>query len=206
MDSIIPIVKFVLAHYEGSPKKSTLDKKDLDVANSIIDILLDYGTGELEISSQTMYTKHDDDETGNDWDPEDEEGRAIIVYPPVPGNPNLVKFDDIFVEKKRVESAVAYYGSRKGNLNNGHRNRPNLATMKSRFSFISNIHRLDKIRDFEKNELKYSRKQTLKFVAYEFEKRVATLIDQGAILHDQTLRFLIKDIMKANNIELKFDA
>ncbi|PIC33299.1 hypothetical protein B9Z55_013327 [Caenorhabditis nigoni] len=205
MTSGIAILEYALACLKSLPKRHRLNAKDIAMAHAIMDIL-----GQAEYAVTTVDTfdefeQFDDDVKDPDWNPEDDEARAPL-YETLPGQPNVIQFaKGNFVSKEKVEEAVAFYGSINGFNNNGSRKRPSFETMKRRFRFIENINHLQKIVEIEKTgEYKANRLQNLRFISDRLAEIVEDHLRKGSIMHDDTLRFFIAQIIEAHNLDIKF--
>uniref|UniRef100_A0A8R1HUJ0 HTH CENPB-type domain-containing protein n=1 Tax=Caenorhabditis japonica TaxID=281687 RepID=A0A8R1HUJ0_CAEJA len=55
-------------------------------------------------------------------------------------------------------------------------------------------------------QMKTDRKNALQYISDELEKEVKTNLENGKIMHDSTLRFLIARIIKRNSININFNA
>ncbi|EGT35649.1 hypothetical protein CAEBREN_23892 [Caenorhabditis brenneri] len=207
-DAADRVLDYVYAHWKGSPKRPTLNEKEMKSANVMLEMLNSLNEGDVDLISEEYLNQFEDDTKDLSWTPEDEEYHKIAVFPDViktPGQPNMVQFSrGVLVEQEKVEKAVEYYGSKKGFLNNGSRVRPSLQTMMSRYKFIKNNDHLVKLRGFEDTGyIKANRRNNLEIISTELEKDVRTYIEEGRILHDSSLRFLITDIIRRNHLDIK---
>ncbi|CAO4384878.1 unnamed protein product [Caenorhabditis nigoni] len=211
MINVDQVLEFVYAHWKRLPKKPCLTEKDTMFADFLLEALDSAAKGSFEIFKEEFFTDFEEDTKDPTWSPEDEEFHSMKVYNDVvdlPNKPNVIQFSQgDFVELERVKEAVSYYGSLSGFNNNGTRMRPTLNTMTKLFRFIKDHNHLQKLRDYEStNNIKYNRAANLKFISTELEKDVKKHLEDGKILHDATLRFLITDIINRNKISIKFEA
>ncbi|EFO99095.1 hypothetical protein CRE_17956 [Caenorhabditis remanei] len=208
MSTIRRILTYILGQEDGSPKRPPLDDEELKIVAYLVDIGESIDKGEYQVVLEEQLSHFEDDSKDLSWTPEDEEYHNMKVYPDVircPGSPNMIQFErGDLIELEKVEEAVAYFGSKAGFNNNGSRIRPSLKSMNAKFRFIKNVHHLQKLREYEVfGSAKADRRSNLEFIAIELEKEVKKQIEQGKILHDAVLRFLIAGIIKEHKISIE---
>uniref|UniRef100_A0A1I7UKP6 HTH CENPB-type domain-containing protein n=1 Tax=Caenorhabditis tropicalis TaxID=1561998 RepID=A0A1I7UKP6_9PELO len=116
---------------------------------------------------------------------------------------NSEEFFTDFEDDTRDKEAAIYFGSKQGLNNNGTKVRPPLATMKKLFPFIKDENHLKKLREYEANgDIKKDRLNNLAFLSEELKKVVTTRLQEGAVLHDDSLRFFIAQIVKEFNLKI----
>ncbi|PIC28965.1 hypothetical protein B9Z55_020716 [Caenorhabditis nigoni] len=211
MINVDKVVDYIHAHWKRLPKKPCLDGDDSNFADFLLEALNSAANGNFEIFKEEFFTEFEEDTKDMNWSPEDEEYHQLNVYNDVedlPGQPNMIQFSKgEFVHLDKVEEAVEFYGSKSGVTNSGARIRPSFETMKSRFRFIKNSHHLQKIRNYEATKtIKFDRANNLKFISNELGNDVKKHLEDGKILQDSTLRFLIVDIINRNKLDIRFDA
>ncbi|PIC13293.1 hypothetical protein B9Z55_027916 [Caenorhabditis nigoni] len=202
------VLEYILDTNDNNPKRPPMSEEDLKLAAHLIDMGESINKGDYEISSEEHISHFEEELQDKTWTPEDEHFHNIKVCPDVvnlPGAPNMVQFSlGEYVELSKVMEAVEYYGKRTGFHNNGSMIRPNLRTMQHKYRFIKESHHLQKLREYESNHsTKTNRLNNLQFISLELQKKVGELIENGKILHDSVLRFLISEIIKKNNIQIE---
>lgn len=123
---------------------------DKIVVEHMTRLLEDCILDELEITCDDDLVQLDEDDSGSDWDYEDDDDDVAPH-----SCPKKIRFSDFYVPIEQVEKAVEFFRS---SVNGS---RP-LSSMTSQFRFIKNENHMQKIRDFErKGEISYVRLFTM---------------------------------------------